>query len=142
MYGTLQPVASEKSYRSTAGVPSFLDPNYKGQQQACYGNTSSTVNAETRSVQLGNSGQTRTAFYAEIVMNVRKDESSGNYDSSKHSGSLVEDGTSSSSSEDGSEYESLREVDSEANELIFESESSQVCANKPSSDRCDSCVDC
>ncbi|KAJ0753471.1 putative transcription factor interactor and regulator CCHC(Zn) family [Helianthus annuus] len=43
MYGTPQTAASEQSYQST-GVPSFLDPNYKGQQQACYGNTSSTVN--------------------------------------------------------------------------------------------------
>ncbi|KAJ0466639.1 putative transcription factor interactor and regulator CCHC(Zn) family [Helianthus annuus] len=44
MYGTPQPAALEQSYQS-AREPTFLDPNYKGQQQACYGNTSSTVNA-------------------------------------------------------------------------------------------------
>ncbi|KAJ0839535.1 putative transcription factor interactor and regulator CCHC(Zn) family [Helianthus annuus] len=44
MYGTPQPAATKQSYQSTR-VPSFLDPNYKGQQQACYGNTSSTDNA-------------------------------------------------------------------------------------------------
>ncbi|KAJ0754145.1 hypothetical protein HanPI659440_Chr09g0343631 [Helianthus annuus] len=99
MYGTPQPVASEQSYRST-GVPSFLDPNYKG--------------------------QTKTAFYTEIVKNVSDGESSGNDDSSEHGSSSVEDVTSSSSSENGSEYESSREVvDSEANESISDSESSQ-----------------
>ncbi|XP_035835643.1 uncharacterized protein LOC118483937 isoform X2 [Helianthus annuus] len=78
-------------------------------------------------VQLENNGQTRTAFYAEIVKNVSDGESSGNDDSSEHGSSSVEDVTSSSSSEDGSEYESTREVvDSEANESLSESESSQV----------------
>ncbi|KAF5771650.1 putative transcription factor interactor and regulator CCHC(Zn) family [Helianthus annuus] len=43
IYGTPKPSAPEQSYQST-GVPSFLDPNYKSQQQACYGNASSTVN--------------------------------------------------------------------------------------------------
>ncbi|KAM0055002.1 hypothetical protein Hdeb2414_s0006g00201071 [Helianthus debilis subsp. tardiflorus] len=43
MYGTPKPAALEQSYQST-GVPSFLDPNYKSQQQACYGKASSTVN--------------------------------------------------------------------------------------------------
>ncbi|KAJ0587307.1 hypothetical protein HanIR_Chr04g0161701 [Helianthus annuus] len=129
MYGTPQPVASEQSYRST-GVPSFLDPNYNG--------------------------QTKKAFYAKIVKDASNSESSGNDDSSEHDGSsvedvissiedvtsLVEDGTSSSSSKDGSEYESTREVvDSEANESLSESESSQVCVDEPSSDRYDSCVE-
>ncbi|KAJ0508727.1 hypothetical protein HanRHA438_Chr11g0496431 [Helianthus annuus] len=92
-------------------------------------------------VQLENNGQTRTAFYAEIVKNVSDGESSGNDDSSEHGSSSVEDVTSSSSSEDGSEYESTREVvDSEANESLSESESSQVCVDKPSSDRCNKCV--
>ncbi|MFS7966243.1 hypothetical protein Hanom_Chr09g00771571 [Helianthus anomalus] len=30
MYGITKPAAPEQSYQST-GVPSFLDPNYKGQ---------------------------------------------------------------------------------------------------------------
>ncbi|XP_035843877.1 uro-adherence factor A-like [Helianthus annuus] len=100
LYGNpLPPVASQQSYRST-GLPSFLDPNYNG--------------------------QTKTAFYAKIVKDASNGESSGNYDSSEHDGSSVEDGTSSSSSEDGSEYESTREVvDSETNESLSESESSQ-----------------
>ncbi|XP_022032553.1 uncharacterized protein LOC110933649 [Helianthus annuus] len=96
----------------------------------------STVDCDP-TVQLENSGQTKTAFYAKIVKDASNGESSGNDDSSEHDGSsvedvtsLVEDGTSSSSSKDGSEYELTREaVDSEANESISESESSQDFSN-------------
>ncbi|KAJ0887610.1 hypothetical protein HanRHA438_Chr09g0392871 [Helianthus annuus] len=50
MYGTPKLAAPEQSYQST-GVPSFLDPNYKGQQQACYGSTSSTVTLVNQLIQ-------------------------------------------------------------------------------------------
>ncbi|KAJ0755596.1 putative transcription factor interactor and regulator CCHC(Zn) family [Helianthus annuus] len=70
MYGTPKPAAPEQSYQST-GVPSFLDPNYKSQQQACYGNASSTVNAG----QPANSNTVRlnTSSFSKVSVEVAKE---------------------------------------------------------------------
>ncbi|MFS7966685.1 hypothetical protein Hanom_Chr09g00776691 [Helianthus anomalus] len=72
-------------------------------------------------------GQTRPMFYAKIVKDVSNGESS-----------LKTIQTQVKAKMD----ESSREVvDSAANESVSESESSQVCVDEPSSDRCDSCVE-
>ncbi|KAJ0745419.1 putative transcription factor interactor and regulator CCHC(Zn) family [Helianthus annuus] len=95
-----------------------------------------------------NSCQTKSALYTEIVKDASNGESSGNDNSSERDRSSDEDvstsvegDTTSSSSEDGSKCESSKEViNSDAERPTPESDSSQVCADKPTAVDCDNCA--